>query len=127
MGKRAVQVSNQLWQQILTVGWRAGDKAIVECIEGLPEDAVFYDVEYRGGFEVLHFVFEHPDWPEADSDANIPVMHVVYRNYYDGARKAAEAVMARCGSGQQDRYGAKPVSIEELTEVIRVALEDCRE
>ena len=119
MGKRAVEVSGELWQQICTAGWRAGDKAIVECIEGLPEDAVFYDVEYRGGFEVLHFVFEHPDWPEVKPGRDIPVISVAYRSYYGGARKAAEAVTAR--------YGVGPVTVEELAEVIRVALEDCEE
>ena len=128
MGRRAVQVSNELWQEMITTGWRFGDKRIVECVEGLPEDAVFYDVEYRGGFEVLHFVFEHPDWPEVDSDANIPVIDVSYRAYYNGARKAAEAVMTRYGSaGGQVRYEARPVTVEELAEIIHVALEDCKE
>ena len=120
MGKRAVEVSGELWQQMCTVGWRAGDKAIVECVDGLPEGATFYGVEYRGGCEVLHFVFEHPDWPTEDRDAAaLPTISVVHRSYYDGARKAAEAIAAR--------YAAGLVTVEELAEIIRVALEDCRE
>lgn len=128
MGKRAIEVSSQLWQQIHTVGWRAGDKVIVECIEGLPESATFCDIDYWREDRVLTFVFEHPDWPAGDPEAYIPVINVEFRNYYDGARKAAEAVMTKYGgAGRQVRYEAKPVTIEELTKIIRVALEDCRE
>ena len=120
MGKRAIEVSGQLWQEMTTVGWRCGDRSVVECIEGLPEDAVFYDVEYRGGFEALHFVFEHPDWPEREPGGDIPTLDVVHRSYYNGARKAARAIFAHQVDGGV-------CSIDELAKVIQAALEDCRE
>lgn len=126
MGKRAVEVSSQLWQQVCTVGWRAGDKSVVECVKGLPEGATFRDVNVsdRG---VITFIFEHPDWPETNPKHGIFVIGVEYRSYYNGARKAAEAVVARCGLGGQVRYEARPVTVEELAEIIQVALEDCKE
>jgi len=44
MEKRAIQVSHQLWAQVMTEGYTSGG---VRCIEGLPEDARFVTAFYR--------------------------------------------------------------------------------
>ena len=131
MGKRAVQVSNQLWQEICTIGWRAGDRSIVECVEGLPEGAVFYSAYFKSNGEqplhrpILVFVFEHPDWPGHDEyqlGDNLPVIDVTHRSYYDGARRAAQAILAQYIV--QDEFEFETVPVDELAKVIQDTLSD---
>jgi len=84
MGKRAVQVSGELWQQICTVGW-TGNR--LECIEGLPEGVTFHSAFYIPsvclGTHILTFVFEHPDWPKLELGEEIPMIEVVWKQTYD--------------------------------------------
>lgn len=81
MGKRAVRVSGELWQEICTVGWSGTS----ECVEGLPEGATFCNVavsllrelgEGAAQISTLAFIFEHPDWPEVEG--KVPVVNVVH-------------------------------------------------
>ena len=83
MGKRAVEVSGEFWQEICTKGWSAGHPDRLECVEGLPEDATFVAAYYeqREGLAlpIVVFVFEHPDWPEGISEYAIPYINVGFK------------------------------------------------
>lgn len=125
MGKRTIEVSTELWRKICTVGWRVGDRSIVECTEGLPPGATFCDADYKEDQDTLVLVFEHPDWFEVESEADIPVIDVVYHSYYDGAKKAAEAILAQYIV--QDEFEFETVPVDELADVIQGALSDYRE
>lgn len=74
MGTKQIQVSCEFWQHICTVGWHGA----FECIEGLPEGATFCKAFYKPS-HVLVLVFEHPDWPEIESDENASVIEVVWK------------------------------------------------
>jgi len=67
MEKRAVQVSHELWKQIMTEGYTAGG---VKCIKGLPEDAELVSViDYAAWPKPdLLFVFESENWAGPPSD-----------------------------------------------------------
>jgi len=88
MGKRAVQVSGSLWQQMCTTGWSVGapSRDGLECTEGLPEGATFHSAFYVpsmcSGTHILTLVFEHPDWPELVPGAEIPMIEIVWRQKY---------------------------------------------
>lgn len=77
MSKRAVRVSHELWQQMMT----QGHVTKVECTIGLPEDAVligsFFKEAVRfqngtsGALEMVAdpvFLFEHPSWQEPNDN-----------------------------------------------------------
>lgn len=90
MGKKAVRVSGELWQQICTIGWACGDGLSRDgliCTEGLPEGAIFHSAFYipsvYSGTHILTFVFEHPDWPELEPGQEIPMIEVVWKETYD--------------------------------------------
>lgn len=90
MGLVYLQISGQLWQEIFTKGWKAGNGEIVECIEGLPEGAVCKSVFYKQWPAMsdlapapdLIFVFEHNDFDEVKPGAPIPMMHIVHQRHY---------------------------------------------
>ena len=86
MGLIGVEISGQFWQEIMTKGWKPGD---IECIEGLPEGAIFRNVFYRQWPAVsgvatpsLVFVFEHDDFDEVLLGATPLLMNVVYQRHY---------------------------------------------
>ncbi len=84
MGLVSVYISGELWQEIMTVGWKAGD---IECVEGLPEGAIWKSVSYIGPrgsdpMPVLVFVFEHPNLEEVAKGAAIPVIDIVHKRTY---------------------------------------------
>jgi len=89
MGKRAIEISGELWQEWLTRGFSIGFPDKIECTEGLPEGATFHAAFYRQwpGMSVsitpsLVFVFEHPDWPAQELGKVIPSIDVVFRKFY---------------------------------------------
>lgn len=85
MGKRAVQVSGALWQEMCTTGWRVGAPSQdgLECIEGLPEGAAFHSAFYNPspclGTHLLMLIFEHPNWPALIPGEEIPTVEIVWR------------------------------------------------
>lgn len=87
MGKRAVQMSFELWSQMMTTGWQTDH---IECIEGIPEDARLVDTFQteraiqRGNIYVpvhdLVCVFEHESWSDISHGRTIqaPSGQVIY-------------------------------------------------
>jgi len=80
MEKRAIQVSHELWAQMMTEGYTSGG---IKCIEGLPEDARFVTAFYKQ-YVVAEddpsqwasaadpvFVFASEMWPHATEDYRI--------------------------------------------------------
>lgn len=86
MGLVSVEISGELWQEIMTVGWKAGDGRVIECIKGLPEGAIWRSVSYIGPrgsdpMPILVFTFEHPDFKELAKGASIPVIDIVHQKF----------------------------------------------
>ena len=81
MGKKAVQVSGELWQEICTVGWSVGAPDKVECIKGLPEGATFCEAFYEYP-HMFVFVFEHPDWPEIEPGEDMLIIEIAWGRTY---------------------------------------------
>jgi len=85
MGKKAVQLSGVIWQEICTAGWSIGAPTQdgLECIEGLPEGATFHSAFYIPsiclGTHILTLVFEHLDWPALVPGEEIPIIEIVWR------------------------------------------------
>lgn len=69
MGRRTVEMTPELLQQMWTVGHRLDN---LECVEGLPPGAVHIkswyedDELFPGGRIVM--LFEHEAWPPLDGD-----------------------------------------------------------
>ena len=90
MGLVSVEISGVLWQDIMTVGWEAGNGRIVRCTEGLPEEAVCKSVfykQYPAMSDVapptpsLVFIFEHPDFDDVEPGAPIPMISIVHQTF----------------------------------------------
>lgn len=87
MGKRAIEISGELWQEWLTVGWSIGHPDKIECIEGLPEGAKFCSAYYEnrnglGEMPILVLIFERPEWPELAEGAMVPTIRAEYGKFY---------------------------------------------
>lgn len=90
MGLVSVEISGKFWQDMMTVGWEAGNGRIVKCTEGLPEDAICKGVFYRQYLAMskiapstpsLVFVFEHPDFDDVEPGTPIPMISVVHQEF----------------------------------------------
>lgn len=87
MGTKQIQVSGELWQRVCTTGWRG----TFECIEGLPEEAMFCFASFLpvahepGPAVVVVLTFEHPDWPEVGPGEDAPVLNIVWTQTFDDA------------------------------------------
>ena len=83
MGRRAVGISLELWQQLSTQGYKSEN---IECVEGLPEDAQFVRAFFDS--DRLTLIFKHPSWPEdvLQTDQNIPMIPVTFRTRYENDR-----------------------------------------
>lgn len=128
MEKRAVQVSHELWKQIMTQGYTSGG---VRCVEGLPEDARLVESFAReeqfiigddGRVEMRSdpvFVFESDKWTTPTPERTvvnavretIPVFHPVFRTaecrtckHWDKIRKHLYKTEyeAECNKGVND-------------------------
>ena len=100
MGKRIVSISGELFTEMITEGFQAGDEVeSVRCIEGLPEGAKFLgidaidDVVYRRDTEprlfTVRLLYEHPDWP--DCGPPYPMQQVTFQRGW----KAGDATFQR--------------------------------
>ncbi len=80
MGRRAIGISLELWQQWSTLGYKS---EYIECIEGLPEDAKFVRAFFGHRYNLI-LIFEHPDWSEdvLQTDQNIPMIPVTHQTRY---------------------------------------------
>jgi hypothetical protein len=95
MGKRAIEISYELWKGMFTKGWCA-EKVV--CIEGLPESASFIGamirdapvLDWKQGVVSNLLVFEDASFQD-EAGFKIPlmngdqvlVMDIVYRNTHD--------------------------------------------
>jgi len=61
--RRAVQISHELWKQMMTQGYTTGG---LRCVKGLPEGATLIDawIDDRRGPPDLVFVFESDNWAD---------------------------------------------------------------
>jgi len=99
MEKRAIQVSHELWQQIMTKGQPS---VSFKCLEGLPEDARFvlsffkdYEISQddpsqwaRGSDPV--FVFESDNWKHPVGSARVQTPWGESFPYFDAVFQTAE-------------------------------------
>ena len=93
MERRAVMVSHELWQQMMTQGYETGG---LRCTRGLPEGARLIGAFYRFNLSPAQwpdpvFVFESDRWPDppgsymVEHDGNTySVEDVVFESMYDG-------------------------------------------
>ncbi len=75
--KRAVQVSHELWKQMMTRGYTS---AGIRCVQGLPDGAQFVSafhafVSSQHRYPDLLFVFESSDWGEDPLDRTVSYGH----------------------------------------------------
>ena len=76
-----VEISFELLFDLMKVGWNTRGKTL-ECIEGLPPDAVFvasYTNNYTG---IASLLFSHPSFKEVKLGEKYPFIHVVHKSIY---------------------------------------------
>lgn len=89
MEKRAIQVSHELWQDIMTEGYTSVG---IKCVEGLPEDARFVTAFLRealsekdGDAWIMRpdpvFIFESDQWARPARNYTIKLGGVEYPAY----------------------------------------------
>ena len=54
-----------------------------ECIEGLPEGAVYIDASWDSWRRVLYMVFTHDSFEDVPPGEVLPVLDIVIRRFYE--------------------------------------------
>jgi len=82
MGKAKVIVSSKIVVEMVTKGWNIGKESIIECIEGVPDDAKLIEAKIYNNwnmyFHELELIFEHDTFENIDG-ASLPYLRVVHR------------------------------------------------
>ena len=75
-----VPVSLELWQQILTQGWKMGfDDYGLECVKGLPDGAELISSSYECNPPTVHLIFYHKSFMDTPVGEQIPKLIAEYK------------------------------------------------
>lgn len=82
MGKAKVIVTSKIVVEMVTKGWNIGKESIIECIEGVPEDAKLIEAKIYNNwnryFPELELIFEHESFENTEGEP-LPFLNVVHR------------------------------------------------
>jgi len=82
MGKVKVIVTSKIVVEMVTKGWSIGKESIIECIEGVPEDAKLISAKISNNwnryFPELEFTFEHESFENIEGEP-LPYLNVVHQ------------------------------------------------
>ena len=79
---KRVSISQELLQEMLTKGWRAGGPdQCVECTKGLPEDAEVVGSNYDHDRLIAYMLFEHGSFEDIQLGDVIPELLVEHTSY----------------------------------------------